>query len=149
MANTQHSGKVTKAAKLVFFIYVLFLVYILFFISSRLTTYNNINLIPFATIDRYFRFFEYFTFTNWFLNIFGNIIIFIPFGFLLPVVVTYFNRFWKLLSITLIVTMSVETLQYVTKVGELDIDDVILNTLGSIMGYILYKIIVKIFTKRK
>lgn len=149
MAKTPQYGKVTKVAKLVFFSYALFLIYILFFISSRLSTYNNINLIPFATINRYFRFFEYFTFINWFLNIFGNIIIFIPFGFLLPIITTYFNRLWKVLSITLIVTISVEMIQYVTKVGELDIDDVILNTLGSIVGYIMYKIMVKIFTKEK
>lgn len=148
MAHHINKKTIISGFRVVFYLYIVFMIYILFFIPSRIGTYNNINLIPFNTIIRYFKYFHLFTFSNWFLNIFGNIIIFIPFGIILPIIRPYFNKLWKVLIITLIVTMAVEVIQHLTLVGELDVDDIILNTAGATMGYILLNLTFKL-TSRK
>ncbi|WP_157950233.1 VanZ family protein [Vallitalea okinawensis] len=124
--------------KLLFFFYLIALCYVLFFISTRVDTYNNINLIPLRTIRLYINYFDYFTFSIWFLNIFGNILLFIPFGCLLPLI-SKINRFWSVLLVSLITICTAEIMQHLFMVGELDVDDIILNTIGVIIGYLFYK----------
>ena len=67
------------------------------------------------------------------INIFGNILMFVPFGFL-GIVFTKLNNFW-----ILILDFIVESLQYFTRLGVFDIDDVILNTVGAAIGFWIYR----------
>lgn len=117
--------------------YYLFLIYILFFHSLRIITYSNINLIPFTTIIRYCKYYNIFTFKFWFLNIFGNIILFIPFGILTPLIINKPINIIKLFVLTLLICFSVEFCQNFFMVGQFDIDDIILNILGSLIGFLL------------
>ena len=43
----------------------------------------------------------------------------------------------------------VQTIQLVFKVGSFDVDDLFLNTIGGILGFLLYKIVQKIRIRRK
>lgn len=82
----------------------------------------------------YIREWIYILFTNKivFLNVIGNIILFIPFGFLLGELEEV-NIIWKLL-LSLIIIALLELLQYLTKKGVFDYIDIIFNYLGVIIG---------------
>lgn len=74
------------------------------------------------------------------LNVFGNIAMFIPFGFLgwiFPKLLNFKNLLIRFLSVLIIV----EALQYFTRLGVFDVDDIILNSLGLWNGFWLRNII--------
>ena len=99
---------------------------------------NNLNHIPFKTI---FHFFSDETGNRAFVvNIIGNLAAFAPFGFFIPLLFRKVNNSLKLvLSVSLIVIV-VELLQLILLTGSCDIDDVILNTLGAYIVYVILKI---------
>lgn len=75
-------------------------------------------------------------------NVVGNVVMFIPFGIFVSYYI-YKSSFLKLFILTLITSITIESVQL--KIGRsFDIDDIILNVLGGIIGFILYKILVKI-----
>lgn len=136
-----------KIASIVFFvIYVLSLIALLFFGSAnRGYEYRNVNLIPFKTIKMYL------TTTVLsgrikILNLAGNILIFAPLGFYLSVFSHKIHLTFRIL-ILLAVPVVVEILQYVFKTGASDIDDVILNFLGGLLGMSVCWIIERIFKR--
>ena len=66
-----------------------------------------------------------------------NILLFIPFGFFVPAVYKSKRNIWKTMFIVFLTTFGIEFLQYF--MGRLaDIDDVITNFLGGLIGYILF-----------
>ena len=73
------------------------------------------------------------------INLAGNIIMFIPLGFLLPKVFSKCASLSRILIATAIIISIVEILQLFTLVGACDIDDLTLNVLGSGLGYGLHK----------
>ena len=75
---------------------------------------------------------------NYYSNLLGNIILFIPIPFVLA---WYFkmNRFLPILFTGFLISLSIELLQYIFDVGVADIDDIILNTLGTFAGFFCYK----------
>lgn len=71
-------------------------------------------------------------------NIGGNIVGFIPIGILLPLLLRFWRRFgWHTLTVFLL-SLSFEMTQLYTGIGVFDVDDLILNTAGGIIGYLLY-----------
>lgn len=77
---------------------------------------------------------------TWILeNILGNIAIFISFGLLFPIIQK--DKSKKIIFYGLITSALIEEIQYVFALGSSDIDDLVFNTLGTIIGYVLYKII--------
>lgn len=104
---------------------------------------SNLNLVPFRTLKL---FSELLTDHRPHLvraavvNLFGNVIMFIPLGFLLPLVFGKLRKLWKVLLITALIITFVEILQLFTLVGSCDIDDLILNLLGAAMGYWLCRL---------
>ena len=90
------------------------------------------NFIPFKTILFYLRGEQ--GLFNSILNLGGNTIPFLPVGFLLPLV--YRRMSWpKALALAVAVGMSMEGLEALFRVGIVDIDDVLLNALGVVVGY--------------
>lgn len=84
----------------------------------------------------------------WMLYTLGNIILFIPFGFILPML--YKKRFRTCVTIGLAVlcSLSIELIQYFfTMDRAADIDDFILNVFGAIFGYFLY-LMMRLFVRR-
>lgn len=73
-----------------------------------------------------------------FINLVGNIVLFIPVGLLVPFVIPKMS--WrKCIVLALLIGFAMEMIQAVFRVGIFDIDDVILNGLGVMTGYWLYK----------
>ena len=107
--------------------------------DKRVITFglSSANFIPFKTIKMYIR---YRSSLNSFANLFGNLFILTPLGILLPFAWRKKHSVFLITAIGFLVSMAVETLQLVLGVGAFDVDDLILNTLGVIVGYILYKI---------
>lgn len=96
------------------------------------------NFKPLHTI-RLFSRTEYFDLMNWAINMIGNIVVFIPFGILLPLLLRGSFRISAAVFLTGIVVL--ETLQLVTRRGSFDVDDIILNSIGFTAGFLLYRII--------
>ncbi len=117
------------------FLNLLFIVYILLLFELLTGTENNsgtgINLAPFSEIFRYQVGSKMFIY-----NTLGNILLFVPYGYF---VTRYINgkSLYQLFIISFVTSLTVEILQ--VKLGRsFDIDDVILNVIGGMVGYFLY-----------
>ena len=108
---------------------------------------GNMNLIPFHTIGNYWKVVTRWEFTPLFrhcvINLGGNVFLFIPIGYFLPRLWPFLRNFFSfLLTCTMAITL-VELVQLVTLLGSLDIDDLILNLSGMIVGYLISMIVKK------
>ena len=98
----------------------------------------NYNLIPFRSIGTQLENIS----EGWArYNLIGNIVPFMPFGFLLPIAFRKINSFWKVIGVGFIVDLCIEVFQYITKTGSFDVDDIILNMIGIALGYLFVKFI--------
>ena len=70
-------------------------------------------------------------------NLFGNVLIFIPFGFFFPMA-SRSRSLALTVFLSFMLSLAVEMGQFITQVGSFDIDDLLLNTLGGLIGYMLY-----------
>ena len=85
-------------------------------------------------------------------NIILNILMFVPLGFWLPVGKEKFHKFWKIYLLGFLFTVGIESLQLVLSLGLFEVADVFNNTLGTMIGYGLYKFVeyvVLLFKKKK
>jgi len=81
-----------------------------------------------------------YTFTDSFKNLIGNIVIFIPLGLLYPLCRKKKVGFIEALLVILSSTVAIEVIQFFFLTSRrADIDDVILNLIGGLMGYLIYK----------
>lgn len=99
---------------------------------------NNYNLKPFAIIKYYLLGFSKGTinFSIMFYNIFGNLIIFMPFGFFMYILFDSMKKFKNYFLTMSVIIIFVEFLQILTMTGFMDIDDYILNITGNIIIYL-------------
>lgn len=112
------------------------------FSVERIAT-RTYNLIPFKSIYEYL-FSTHLAIIFALTNVVGNIIIFIPLGMYLQV----FKRNKKIfdcITLTCVISLCVEVTQYILGIGAFDIDDIILNTVGGLLGIIIYRIVYSIF----
>ena len=119
-------------------------------LSDRINSYSmhnsNYNLIPLRSISSQLK-----RITQWWAlkNLLGNIIPFVPFGFLMPIVYKKLSSAIKILSIGLASILLIEIFQFFTKLGSFDVDDVILNMIGVVCGYLIFLVINRIFIKER
>lgn len=64
-----------------------------------------------------------------------NVLLFIPFGFLVPLVCTKMRRFYRIVLFSLCSSVVIEIVQHLTERGFLQVDDIWLNVCGGICGY--------------
>ena len=140
--------------KILFIIYLLLLITILFLKNEYrmggfedINTFSKehfetINIIPFATIIGYISglLFEDININIVVINLATNLLLFAPMGFFIPIL---FDKKVKNIKqfgmVMVLITMLVEILQFITYSGSTDIDDIILNTTGAIIIYMLMK----------
>jgi glycopeptide antibiotics resistance protein len=139
-----------------FGLYVIIAAVLLFFSPYRQAAYeintsgaHPYNIIPFKTISNYIKASSHINQDIWISNLFGNVLAFLPMGFFLPLLFRRFNGFWQTAGAVFLATSSVEVLQFVTRVGSFDVDDIILNTAGGIIGYLLFAMVFRIMLKRE
>lgn len=85
-------------------------------------------------------------------NIVGNILLFLPLGGLLPLVSKNFRSLKKVMLVALISSVGIEVAQLLFgllgSVRSSDIDDVLLNTMGAFLGFIVYTMVKKVYVVR-
>lgn len=121
-----------------FAIYLVAMVYFLFFCEAMgrvpRQTYQY-NFEPFTEIRRCLNHMDRFSMV---INLVGNVVCFIPLGFVLPVLSSKRWGFFKVTLLSICASGLVEVIQLVTKLGSCDVDDIILNTCGGMIGCILF-----------
>lgn len=115
--------------------------------AQKVDGYWNLQLVPFRTITSSINsFFRFGTDHPASIAFIANIILFVPMGFLIPFVLRK-SSFLKTMGISLGIIVAIEFIQYVTNLGATDIDDVILNMMGCLIGYMVYMVSVELYIK--
>lgn len=114
---------------MLFIIYALILFQLL--TNTEMNASSGINIVPFTEILRY----EIGS-SQFYLNVIGNIFVFLPFGYFVSSYIKA-TRVSHILLVTLITSFTIEFVQHY--IGRsFDIDDILLNVVGSIVGFLLY-----------
>jgi glycopeptide antibiotics resistance protein len=106
---------------------------------------GGMNLTPFATICGLLTHLNYIVALR---NIVGNILLFMPLGFSIPLRFKV-NKFWKVMLLGFFISFLVEVIQLFTSIRSFDVDDLILNTLGAIIGFVFYRLFDKVRPQQK
>ena len=69
-----------------------------------------------------------------------NILLFVPLGFLLPFYGDKLKKMYRVVLIGFFTTLLIESVQYITKMGIFEADDLFHNTLGVLLGYSIFGI---------
>lgn len=104
------------------------------------------NFVPFRTIKMYI---DYAHKLNSVENLAGNLFVFVPLGFLLPLISEDMKKFSEMFINVFTFVLGIEVFQLFSAFGAFDVDDILLNCLGAVMGYGCYKITEVIYGKRK
>lgn len=103
------------------------------------------NFTPFKTIKMYI---DYAYKLNSVENLAGNVLVFVPFGFLFPFVAREGERFFVMFVNAFVFILGIEVFQLFSAFGAFYVDDILLNCLGAAMGYGIYRIFM-IWQKRE
>ena len=138
--------KVLIWGRLFFVIYMVLALYFMFFSETLDRTMVNdqyrYNLTLFKEISRFWEMRHTYGWNVTIVNLLGNVVCFMPFGFLLPTI-SRKKIFKNIISVTLMTflfSLFIETAQLLTKVGAFDVDDLFLNAVGGFLGYIFMKL---------
>ena len=105
---------------------------------------DQLNPVPFETILLFIRALSSETYRQTaIINLFGNVAMFVPLGFFLPLLWERLRKWWKTWLATLGIMLLIELAQLLTLRGFFDVDDLILNVLGAAIGYGFYRIYAK------
>ena len=97
------------------------------------------NYLPFYTVPFYFNGTDKLRYTK--ENLVGNIVLFFPFGILLPLLFRNLRSFSKIVAITFVISLCLELIQLFAILGNFDVDDLLLNVLGASLGFGTYILI--------
>jgi glycopeptide antibiotics resistance protein len=109
---------------------------------------GNVNLIPIVSIITMVQtIFTNHPSTYSIINFFGNIGFFMPIGFFLPCLSKKLAAGWKVILFGFLLSLFIETWQLFLPSRASDVDDVILNTLGTALGLFLFWILARLFPR--
>jgi glycopeptide antibiotics resistance protein len=93
------------------------------------------NLVPFQTLAIYLRNLgsEF-----WLRNLFGNLALLLPLGLLGPIALPALDRWWRVALLAFLVSTAIELTQLAVPDRSADIDDVLVNVAGALIGYALF-----------
>ena len=143
-------GKQGKAKKIIgliiswllFIGYLIVLSYFLFFSEyygrTEIQPEYRYNLVLFTEIKRFVTYRSTLGFRAVAVNLAGNVLAFVPFGVILPILNQKNARFFRIFLMSFFFSTLIEFLQLVYHVGIFDVDDIFLNTCGSLLGYFMY-----------
>lgn len=95
------------------------------------------NFVPFKTIKMYI---DYSYKLNSVENLAGNVLVFVPFGFLFPLVAREGERFFVMLLNAFVFVLGIEVFQLFSAFGAFDVDDILLNCFGVSIGFFVYRL---------
>lgn len=95
------------------------------------------NFMPFRTIKMYI---DYAYKLNSVENLAGNVLVFVPFGMLFPLVAREGERFFVMFLNAFVFVLGIEVFQLFSAFGAFDVDDILLNCLGAAFGFGIYRL---------
>lgn len=131
--KVENKKKIVKFSQGIVFLYYGVLLFNMV-IFARYHSINNYNVIPFKSISELISSGNLYSIT---INIFGNLFIFMPLEYFI-IQLFGINKFRWNASISFIIILGIESLQYILKIGVFDVDDLILCTLGMMLFYEFY-----------
>lgn len=152
--------KQTEKSKRKQLISVLFFLYLLFIIRAIVFKYplaqlveiadawqkdvileglHTANFVPFKTIKMYIQYYDLPGLRS-FSNLFGNILVFVPVGIMLPMVHDGSKNVFIMIFNALMFIIGIEVFQLFSNFGAFDVDDIILNIFGVLIGGYIYQI---------
>ena len=147
--------------KLFFAIYILFVIKVIIFkypmeqLRAIADTWQKdvileglgtANFMPFRTIKMYI---DYAYKLNSVENLVGNVVVFMPLGFLLPLMSDDLQKFSDVFLNVFTFVLGIEVFQLFSAFGAFDVDDILLNCVGAAIGYGCYKVMATIVEKKK
>lgn len=135
-----------------FLCYLIVLTYFMFFSDGFGRTDHEgyaYNLTLFKEIIRFYKYRHLLGMKSFLLNTVGNVACFVPFGFILPLISRRGGRWYNTFILSFLLSLCIEVTQLIFKVGSFDVDDLFLNTLGGIIGYITVALVKYIRRKRE
>ncbi len=139
-----------KWIRFCFVLYILFLIKVIIFkypfeqLAAIMETWRRdvileglgtANFVPFKTIKMYIRYADR---LNSFENLAGNILAFVPFGILYPMLWKRKSGFLDMFANAFVMVLGIEIFQLFSAFGAFDVDDIILNCFGAAAGYVVY-----------
>lgn len=143
---TKTDRKVRIFGRVFFVLYMILALYFMFFSETldrtRVSEEYRYNLTLFKEINRFWNMRYTYGWHITIVNLLGNVVCFMPFGFLLPTVSRkkIFKNFLSVTLMAMLFSLGIETAQLLTKVGAFDVDDIFLNTVGGFVGYVFMKL---------
>ncbi len=101
--------------------------------TTRIHREDHVNLKP-------FQIFKIYEMSN--KQVLGNLIMLFPLGIYLPLLYKRLNNFILFLLVSLLVSATIEILQLATRFRSADVDDVILNTTGALIGFLVFRMVI-------
>ena len=130
MFINNHKKQIRILCRVLFALYIAGLVYFLFFAEmldrTGIERSYRYNLILFREIRRFIVYADLLGPVAVISNLFGNIVIFMPFGFLVPILGRKKRNFWFTSLLSFGLSLMVECIQLVTRTGCFDVDDIFL-----------------------
>lgn len=141
-----------RKRQILFAVYIIFVLKVIIFkysyehLQSIMDTWSkevilegldSANFTLFRTIHMYI---VYADRLNSFENLAGNVVVFMPFGMFLPWIWRRFRNFADTFLAAFLFSVSIEIFQLFSAFGAFDVDDILLNCAGSIVGYLIYMI---------
>ena len=96
---------------------------------------DTANFTLLKTIKMYI---DYSYMLNSFENLVGNVVVFMPFGFLRPYIQERCKKFPVLMLNAFIFVLGIEVFQLFSAFGAFDVDDILLNCVGAALGWMIY-----------
>lgn len=147
--STKKKRQIIIIGWIMFYIYILLLSYFLFFSEryGRDLVTEEYNLQLFKEIKRFIKYREHIGLESFVVNIFGNIFAFSPFGFFLPLLNKSYRKFYIVAFLSVFFSAIIETSQLLLKVGVFDVDDILMNSVGGILGYLIFLAVYSVYKK--
>ena len=127
----QNKKKFVFHEELILLLFVTYILLLFELVTIRDVEFGGVNWMPFREILRY----DFGT-DLFYRQVIGNIILFIPFGYF----ATYYSKLTKIRHIFFITFITSTTIEVVQRfIGRsFDVDDIILNVVGGIIGFLLF-----------
>lgn len=136
----------------IFFIYFLILINLTIckmdMLEIRFQHKFYINYIPFIETINMFKD-NFMGIGNAIYNVVGNILLFVPLGFFIPLLFKKKNKIINIALYGFYASLAIELIQLLTAINFTDIDDIIFNTLGAVLGFFTYNVFYYVIKKTK
>lgn len=130
----KYKPKIIFYKEMIYFGFIIYVLCLFYVVTFQDVSWSTSNYVPFREMFRYS-----FGSRLFFKNVVGNMLMFMPFGFFVAYILKL-KKTWVLVLISLIVSLTIESIQSV--IGRVfDVDDIILNVIGAVGGFLIFKIV--------